>query len=220
MPKHEAGSKKSGRVPRQAALKKSPPAANTRVGIRGNSFPPAGEERAFLQAVEDSIISGIIAFDLQGRQTYANPAFCRMVGWSSEDLLEKEGDNLFAPANDLLEDWSLMRWIDEEFRLQQENYAQFFEILGDNLAVRRAFRWWLIDQLSEAAISEWLLRLLKLTVSPNSIPAFWRDIFIYYHSQDMIISMQYCIEFRKRLRKHTYMKKRREDYEKNYFCGG
>ncbi|HEY0201851.1 MAG TPA: ATP-binding protein, partial [Burkholderiaceae bacterium] len=42
---------------------------------------------AFRKAMEDSLITGLRARDLQGRITYVNPAFCEMVGLSAEELL-------------------------------------------------------------------------------------------------------------------------------------
>jgi two-component system sensor histidine kinase DctS len=44
---------------------------------------------AFRKAMEDSLVTGLRARDLQGRTTYVNPAFCEMVGFSSEELLGK-----------------------------------------------------------------------------------------------------------------------------------
>lgn len=44
-------------------------------------------EYAFRKAMEDSIQIGLRARDLDGRITYVNPAFCRMVGWEAEDLV-------------------------------------------------------------------------------------------------------------------------------------
>lgn len=44
-------------------------------------------EHAFRRAIENSVPSGISAVDLDGRQTYVNPAFCSMVGWSEQDLV-------------------------------------------------------------------------------------------------------------------------------------
>ncbi|MDB5730936.1 MAG: two component transcriptional regulator, multi-sensor histidine kinase, partial [Variovorax sp.] len=41
---------------------------------------------AFRKAMEDSLITGLRARDLQGRITYVNPAFCDMVGFSAEEL--------------------------------------------------------------------------------------------------------------------------------------
>jgi PAS domain S-box-containing protein len=44
-------------------------------------------EQVFRQAIENSVPSGISAVDLDGRQTYVNPAFCQMVGWKQEELI-------------------------------------------------------------------------------------------------------------------------------------
>ncbi|CAA7612682.1 PAS domain S-box protein [Magnetospirillum sp. SS-4] len=44
-------------------------------------------EHAFRKAMEDSLTVGMRARDLQGRITYVNPAFCRMVGWSADELV-------------------------------------------------------------------------------------------------------------------------------------
>ena len=46
-----------------------------------------GDALAFRKAMEDSLITGLRARDLQGRISYVNPAFCTMVGFSSEELL-------------------------------------------------------------------------------------------------------------------------------------
>lgn len=43
-------------------------------------------EHAFRIAIEEAILSGVVVVNLEDRLTYANPAFCRMVGWSLEEL--------------------------------------------------------------------------------------------------------------------------------------
>lgn len=45
------------------------------------------EEHAFRKAMEDSLTVGMRARDLEGRITYVNPAFCRMVGLKAEELV-------------------------------------------------------------------------------------------------------------------------------------
>ncbi|WP_395689619.1 nitrogen regulation protein NR(II) [Caenimonas koreensis] len=45
---------------------------------------------AFRKAMEDSLVTGLRARDLQGRITYVNPAFCQMVGFEPEELLGHE----------------------------------------------------------------------------------------------------------------------------------
>ncbi|MDP1567222.1 MAG: PAS domain S-box protein [Polaromonas sp.] len=42
---------------------------------------------AFRKAMEDSLVTGMRARDLQGRVTYVNPAFCQMVGMEASELL-------------------------------------------------------------------------------------------------------------------------------------
>jgi two-component system sensor histidine kinase DctS len=49
---------------------------------------------AFRKAMEDSLVTGLRARDLQGRITYVNPAFCQMVGFSAEELM---GQSMHAP---------------------------------------------------------------------------------------------------------------------------
>lgn len=45
------------------------------------------ESLAFRKAMEDSVVTGLRARDLQGRITYVNPAFCDMVGFSADELM-------------------------------------------------------------------------------------------------------------------------------------
>ena len=49
---------------------------------------------AFRKAMEDSLVTGLRARDLDGRITYVNPAFCQMVGFSAAELL---GQSVNAP---------------------------------------------------------------------------------------------------------------------------
>lgn len=44
-------------------------------------------EQTFRLTIEESIPSGIVAVDTDGRHTYVNHAFCEMVGWSEAELL-------------------------------------------------------------------------------------------------------------------------------------
>lgn len=44
-------------------------------------------ETKFRRAMEDSVITGMRAIDMQGRITYVNPAFCRMTGYRETELV-------------------------------------------------------------------------------------------------------------------------------------
>ena len=45
------------------------------------------EALAFRKAMEDSLVTGLRARDLQGRISYVNPAFCQMVGYEAHELI-------------------------------------------------------------------------------------------------------------------------------------
>lgn len=47
------------------------------------------QQVAFQTAMENSLVTGLRARDLEGRVTYVNPAFCEMVGMPAEELLGK-----------------------------------------------------------------------------------------------------------------------------------
>ncbi len=42
---------------------------------------------AFRRAMGESLVTGLRAIDLEGRIIFVNPAFCRMIGWSEQDLV-------------------------------------------------------------------------------------------------------------------------------------
>jgi two-component system sensor histidine kinase DctS len=47
------------------------------------------QQMAFRTAMENSLLTGLRARDLEGRVTYVNPAFCQMVGLPPEELIGK-----------------------------------------------------------------------------------------------------------------------------------
>ncbi|MFZ6816903.1 two-component system sensor histidine kinase NtrB [Undibacterium sp. Ji22W] len=47
------------------------------------------KEAAFRAAMENSLITGLRARDMQGRLTYVNPSFCKMLGFPAEELVGK-----------------------------------------------------------------------------------------------------------------------------------
>ncbi len=58
------------------------------------------QETAFRRAMENSMLTGMRALDLQGRITYVNAAFCRMTGWSEADLVGKIAPFPYWPEED------------------------------------------------------------------------------------------------------------------------
>lgn len=57
---------------------------------RARAEAALGEALAFRKAMEDSLVTGLRAGDLSGRLTYANPAFCAMVGFGIDELRDAD----------------------------------------------------------------------------------------------------------------------------------
>jgi two-component system sensor histidine kinase DctS len=54
---------------------------------RATTEAALAEALALRKAMEDSLVTGLRARDLNGRITYVNPAFCEMVGYSAAELI-------------------------------------------------------------------------------------------------------------------------------------
>ena len=57
-------------------------------------------ETGFRRAMENSMLTGMRALDLQGRITYVNAAFCQMTGWSESDLVGSTAPFSYWPEAD------------------------------------------------------------------------------------------------------------------------
>lgn len=57
-------------------------------------------ETNFRRAMENSMLTGMRALDMQGRITYVNPAFCSMTGWSEAELLGRTAPFPYWPEED------------------------------------------------------------------------------------------------------------------------
>jgi PAS domain S-box-containing protein len=57
-------------------------------------------ETNFRRAMENSMLTGMRALDLQGRITYVNPAFCQMTGWSEAELVGRTAPFPYWPEQD------------------------------------------------------------------------------------------------------------------------
>lgn len=90
-------------------------------------------ETNFRRAMENSILTGMRALDLQGRITYVNAAFCQMTGWSEQELVGQMPPYPYWPQSD---HEKLMRHLEDELsgktapggfqvRVQRKNGSYF-----------------------------------------------------------------------------------------------
>jgi PAS domain S-box-containing protein len=57
-------------------------------------------ETTFRRAMENSMLTGMRAMDLQGRITYVNAAFCQMTGWTEPELVGRTAPFPYWPEHD------------------------------------------------------------------------------------------------------------------------
>ncbi len=57
-------------------------------------------ETNFRRAMENSMLTGMRALDMQGRITYVNPAFCSMTGWTESELVGRTAPFPYWPEDD------------------------------------------------------------------------------------------------------------------------
>ncbi|MDO5623915.1 MAG: PAS domain S-box protein [Pseudomonadota bacterium] len=75
--------------------------ANWRQSQRRQQVQMALEaETSFRRAMENSMLTGMRALDLQGRITYVNPAFCQMTGWTEDELVGQSQPFSYWPDED------------------------------------------------------------------------------------------------------------------------
>ena len=58
-------------------------------------------ETNFRRAMENSMLTGMRALDLQGRISYVNPAFCYMTGWTEPELVGRTAPFPYWPDDDI-----------------------------------------------------------------------------------------------------------------------
>jgi PAS domain S-box-containing protein len=68
-------------------------------------------ETNFRRAMENSMLTGMRALDLEGRITYVNPAFCQMTGWNEDELVGRMAPFPYWPEQD--REWLAERLEDE-----------------------------------------------------------------------------------------------------------
>jgi len=91
----------------------------------------------------------------------------------NDEIIFQEKDNRrYSPTHDILEDWALVKYISSKYE-EFPNPKELFENIGNEPAIRRAFRLWIEDYLIDD--SQKINELIKATISDSSIEGYWSD---------------------------------------------
>ena len=165
-----------------------------RVIEQGGDFQPGDDEKVFRAKVWRYVIANEGdrrgGMPLKRKQTFIDIAKIRAKkmlysipesGFDPETLIKLENDDLVirdqekslvCPAHDVLEDWALEEFIQQEHSNNTGQVENFLSAIGDEPAINRAFRLWLYQRLiNDEDVSEFISSIL-LSVS---IPSYWQD---------------------------------------------
>jgi len=93
----------------------------------------------------------------------------------ADNLVLKEQDQLgerFTPSHDILEDWALVRFVMRE-KKAHASPKDFFAAIGNEPAMRRAYRLWLGEALQRTDAE--LMDFIRTAIRSTDIESYWKD---------------------------------------------
>lgn len=91
---------------------------------------------------------------------------------NDEIVFQENNNRKYSPTHDILEDWALVKYVSSKFE-EYPKPKDLFSNLGNEPAIRRAFRLWVEDYLIDN--SSKINELIKATVSDQTIEKYWAD---------------------------------------------
>jgi hypothetical protein len=130
-----------------------------RTGKRGGAF----EALSIKRAKEMSLYTTIdIEYEIKQSLLQDN-----LIAVENDDLKER-----FTPSHDVLEDWALMRYI-KRHKKNSLTPLEFFHAIGNEPAIRRAFRLWLGEALQNYDVG--LRGFIQESLWKPEIEKYWKD---------------------------------------------
>lgn len=89
-----------------------------------------------------------------------------------EIVFQDNNNRKYSPTHDILEDWALVKYVFSKFE-ENPMPKDLFSSLGNEPAIRRAFRLWIEDYLIDN--SNKINELIKATIFDKTIEKYWAD---------------------------------------------
>lgn len=102
-----------------------------------------------------------------------NPKVVENLRHDSLIVRSQESDLLLAPAHDVMEDWAILHWIQEQYVIYEGSLQELSAAIGGHPAVRRTYRKWvteLVESNPDTADD-----LFKVAIRGDGIPDYFRD---------------------------------------------
>jgi hypothetical protein len=140
-----------------------------RVDNRAAQGMPTRREHAFVEIS----LRRARALTLFAHCEELDPAVTDALWFDSLVVRLQARSQFLAPAHDVLEDWAILHWLDEQYAIQGGSLLRLSDAIGTHPAIRRAYRKWvgeLIEQDPERADS-----LFFAVLEGTSLPKHFSD---------------------------------------------
>ena len=141
--------------------------------VRADQMAPAGMARQREKVFQEiavrrgrALSAYVVCHDL-------DPVVMDALRQDSLIVASDENSLLLAPAHDVLEDWAILNWMEEQSLTNEGSYEALSAAIGAHPAIRRTYRRWvaeLVERSPEAAD-----RLFRAALSETKISAQFRD---------------------------------------------
>ncbi|CAM2160217.1 ATP-binding protein [Paraburkholderia tropica] len=141
--------------------------------VRADQNPADGMPRLREEAIQELAVRRARALSDYVPATGLNAAAIVLLKQDSLVVSPDSNALLVATAHDVLEDWAILQWIEEQHLTDETSFNSLSSAIGPHPAVRRSYRKWvaeLVDRDAPAAD-----RLFSAAIAQADVPAQFRD---------------------------------------------
>lgn len=141
--------------------------------VRADQNPADGMPRLREEALQELAVRRARALSDYVPATGLNAAAIALLKQDSLVVSPDSTALLVATAHDVLEDWAILQWIEEQHLTDETSFEALSSAIGPHPAVRRSYRKWvaeLVDRDAPAAD-----RLFSAAIAQADVPAQFRD---------------------------------------------
>jgi hypothetical protein len=141
--------------------------------VRADHLPANGMPRLREEALQELAVRRARALSDYVSATGLNAAAIALLKQDSLVVSPDSNALRVATAHDVLEDWAILNWIEEQHLTDETSFKVLSEAIGTHPAVRRSYRKWvaeLVDRDASAAD-----RLFCAAITKADVPAQFRD---------------------------------------------
>ncbi|HEV2146284.1 MAG TPA: ATP-binding protein [Longimicrobiaceae bacterium] len=127
--------------------------------VRAESHGPAGMPRLREEAFQGVAVRRARALSAHVPGGDCDPAALEAL--RNDSLLDSPAGapSFVAPAHDVLEDWAILHWLDEQYQRGERSLEELSEAVGGHPAIRRSYRAWVAElALRDSAAADRLFR--------------------------------------------------------------